>query len=218
MEGKKSIVLYVDLIHTFDALEDAEAGKLIKHIFRYVNDLSPVAPDKITQIAFEPIKLQLKRDLKKWEEIRGKRSEAGKASASKRQQVSTSVETSQQVPTVNVTVTDTVIVSKYTFDQFWDLYAKKIDAHKCKIKWDKLDDDTKEKIMTTLPDYISSTPDTKYRANPLTWINGKRWEDEIVYGKKKCYITDVNGGYYNDLSQVEIDSLKNQGKKVQVCS
>jgi len=67
-DNKKSVILYCDVIHTFEVLEDDEAGRLIKHYLRYVNDLNPVAPDKLTQIAFEPIKQQLKRDLIKWED------------------------------------------------------------------------------------------------------------------------------------------------------
>jgi hypothetical protein len=114
-ENKKSVILYCDTIHTFEALEDAEAGKLIKHFLRYVNDLNPTAPDKLTQIAFEPIKQQLKRDLQKWETIIEKRSEAGKASANKRQQIatnSTHVESVQQKATkATVSVTDTVNVN-----------------------------------------------------------------------------------------------------------
>jgi predicted RNA-binding protein with RPS1 domain len=84
-EGKKSIVLYTDLLATFEKLNDDEAGRLIKHLFRYVNDLNPDS-DRMTEILFEPIKQQLKRDLEKWEGIKDKRSEAGKAGANKRWQ------------------------------------------------------------------------------------------------------------------------------------
>ena len=66
------------LIHTFEQLTDAQAGRLVKHLFRYVNDQNPSAPDKITSIAFEPIKQQLKRDLKKWEKYIEKQKENGK--------------------------------------------------------------------------------------------------------------------------------------------
>lgn len=76
-ENKKSVILYVDLINTFEELSDDEAGRLIKHFFRYVNDKNPEPPDRITKIAFEPIKQQLKRDLVKWENKKSKRSEAG---------------------------------------------------------------------------------------------------------------------------------------------
>lgn len=110
-ENKKSFLLYADFLTLFEELTDEEAGKLVKHVFRYVNDLEPEAPDRLTKIAFEPIKQQLKRDLGKWDIIRGKRSEAGKASAEARkntkqnQQMSTHVESVKQTstnPTVNV--------------------------------------------------------------------------------------------------------------------
>ena len=64
-ENKKSVLLYCDIIHTVEGLTDKEAGKLFKHYLRYINDLNPVVPDKVTQLVFEPIKQALKRDLKK---------------------------------------------------------------------------------------------------------------------------------------------------------
>lgn len=62
-EGKKKIVVYRDWINTFEELTDEEAGKLIKHFFRYINDLNPEPPDRVTKLLFEPIKQTLKRDL-----------------------------------------------------------------------------------------------------------------------------------------------------------
>jgi hypothetical protein len=80
-ENKKSFILYCDQKGVWDKLDDAQAGRLIKHIISYVNDDNPVAPDFITELAFEPIKASLKRDLKKWENQQEQRSEAGKRSA-----------------------------------------------------------------------------------------------------------------------------------------
>jgi hypothetical protein len=77
-EGKNKIIVYKDWIKKFEALKDAEAGKLIKHFFRYVNDLNPVAPDRITELSFIDIEQTLKRDLKKWESFVEKQSENGK--------------------------------------------------------------------------------------------------------------------------------------------
>lgn len=85
-DGKKSFVLYSDLIHTVEHLKDIQAGKLFKHILKYVNDQNPETNDPIVKLAFEPIKQQLKRDLRDWEEKKVKRSEAGKAGADKRWQ------------------------------------------------------------------------------------------------------------------------------------
>ena len=76
-EDKSSFVLYCDLVHTVSKLSDVDAGLLFKHILDYVNDNDPTTDNFIVEIAFEPIKQQLKRDLRRWENIRVKRVEAG---------------------------------------------------------------------------------------------------------------------------------------------
>ena len=77
-ENKRSFILYADQIGVFEKLPDDVAGKLIKIIFDFVNDRNPEPEDILLQVCFEPIKLQLKRELKTWEAQRSKRSEAGK--------------------------------------------------------------------------------------------------------------------------------------------
>ena len=66
-KDKQSFVLYCDVSHTVKLLDDETAGKLFKHILAYVNDENPADSNPIVQIAFEPIKQSLKRDLKKYE-------------------------------------------------------------------------------------------------------------------------------------------------------
>ena len=78
MQGKKSFVLYTDQREVFDELSDEDAGKLIKHIFAYVNDEDPITEEKLIKVAFLPIKTQLKRDLKMWDIKKEQRAEAGK--------------------------------------------------------------------------------------------------------------------------------------------
>lgn len=63
---KKNFLLYKDMISSFEKLTNEEAGKLIKHIFRYVNCLNPITEDRITELMFEPIKQTLERDLDNW--------------------------------------------------------------------------------------------------------------------------------------------------------
>ena len=74
---KKGFILYADQKELFDQLPNEKAGELIKHIFSYVNDDNPVTEDLLINLAFTPIKQQLKRDLQKFEEVKLKRSEAG---------------------------------------------------------------------------------------------------------------------------------------------
>lgn len=77
-ENKKSFLMYCDWEAIFEQLDDTEAGILIKHIFKYTNDRNPSLTDRMLNIAFEPIKIQLKRDLKKWESEKDKKSDGGK--------------------------------------------------------------------------------------------------------------------------------------------
>jgi hypothetical protein len=80
-ENKKSFVLYSDSQGLINQLPDDIAGRLFKHIYAYVNDENPISDELLLNIAFEPIKMQLKRDLEKWEQTLEGRSKAGKASA-----------------------------------------------------------------------------------------------------------------------------------------
>ena len=62
MSDKKSFILYLDQKELFDSLPDEIAGKLIKHIFSYVNCEEPTSDDLIINVAFASIKQSLKRD------------------------------------------------------------------------------------------------------------------------------------------------------------
>jgi hypothetical protein len=76
-ENKKSFILYCDQQGIFNQLPDEIAGRLIKHIFAYVNDESPTTDELIINIAFEPIKQQLKRDLQKYQQFVDKQRDNG---------------------------------------------------------------------------------------------------------------------------------------------
>lgn len=68
-EDKNSFIFYTNWLHVFDKLSDEEAGMLIKHMLRYVNDINPVAPNRIIELVFEPLKQVLKKDLKRYKTV-----------------------------------------------------------------------------------------------------------------------------------------------------
>ena len=123
-DNKKSFVLYSDLIHTVSKLPNEKAGELFKHILEYVNDTNPTTEDLLIQIAFEPIKQSLKRDLKKWSDGSDDRVEkarkAGLASAEARrlkQLESTKSNSVVENPTKStVSVSDSVNVNDNVSD------------------------------------------------------------------------------------------------------
>jgi hypothetical protein len=108
-EGKKSFLLYCDILEMVEELPMEKRGELFTIILQYVNDKNPVVEELLLKTAFAPIKMQLKRDLKRYESIVESRRIAGLASADKRkqnQQVLTSVNRCQQDAT-NSTDNDT---------------------------------------------------------------------------------------------------------------
>jgi hypothetical protein len=116
MDGKKSVILYCDIIHTVEKLDNETAGLLFKHYLRYVNDLEPKTDNQIVDIIFESIKQNLKRDLKKYKKKQLQWSEAGKRSAevrsvNKKERTLTNVGSRSTDLTVNVNVNDNVNVN-----------------------------------------------------------------------------------------------------------
>jgi len=68
-QGKKSFIAYCDWMETFESLPDDKAGQLVKHLFRYVNDMNPKTDDLLINAVFVNIKQTLKRDLDKWDKF-----------------------------------------------------------------------------------------------------------------------------------------------------
>ena len=110
-KDKKSFVAYCDWLESFEELTDEEAGRLAKHLFRYVNDLNPEAPDKITKMCFIPIKQSLKRDLVKYEERADRARENGaKGGRPKTQKTQSVISEPKKPDSVSVSVNDSVNV------------------------------------------------------------------------------------------------------------
>jgi len=65
--GKKSFILYCDLLDSVEHLTNEELGGLFRHVLQYVNDLNPVLEDRLLQTAWKPIQRVLKADLVKYE-------------------------------------------------------------------------------------------------------------------------------------------------------
>jgi hypothetical protein len=89
------------------------------------------------------------------------------------------------------------------FEDFWNAYDKKVDTKKCKEKFFKFAESQRNMIMNTVQSYVLSTPEKKFRKNPLTWLNGEGWKDEIH--KSPIKINDRKPISYEDLMNAETD-------------
>ena len=79
-------------------------------------------------------------------------------------------------------------VTFLSFDDFWNVYANKKDVKKCMEKYSKIKENDRQLIKERLPLYIETTTtdksgNLKFRKNPLTWLNGECWNDEIEQTK-----------------------------------
>ena len=66
------------------------------------------------------------------------------------------------------------------FDDWWNLYDKKIDRTKCEAKWKRLKQKEREDAFAHTKLYVEATPEVKYRRNPETYLNNKNWNDKYL--------------------------------------
>jgi len=198
MDGKKSVILYCDIIHTVEKLDNETAGLLFKHYLRYVNDLEPKTDNQIVDIIFESIKQNLKRDLKKYKKKQLQWSEAGKRSAevrsvNKKERTLTNVGSRSTDLTVNVNVNDNVNVNVN------DILNKR------KVQFKKLLNPFLEKYGSNLlKDFYSYWSEHN--------INGKKMRFE--YSKNQPF--DINRRLQTWLNRQDFKKEKSFGKKEKV--
>lgn len=201
-KDKKSFMLYIDQMGTFNKLTDEQAGKLIKHIFKYCNDEEPES-DFVTELAFESIKQALKRDLKKYENICSRNSSNGsKGGRPKKPKEPSGLLGNPEKPKKADSDSDSDRdrdIKQKAFVSFWNTYPKKVQKNGCKDKFLKLKQSEIDIILNTLDNFISYKPFKDYtHPNPMTYLNQKRWNDEIgevtktEYSKfKRLHLTQV---------------------------
>ena len=222
-KDKKSVLIYVDWIATFNKLEDDEAGRLIKHFFSYVNDLNPTS-DRLTELLFEPIKQQLKRDLKAYEQtcqrnslnasLRWNKNNATACDRIRKDAKHADNDNDNDNDKDNdkeeketIKKTNTI----FSFDEFWETYNKKTGRVNCERIYARLKDKDYAKIKETLPIYLErlKDKDKQYQKNPQTYLNGRYWEDEIYQEAKTIEPTKPALPYegFNPLS-IDLSKLK----------
>lgn len=192
-QGKKSFIAYSDWDGMFQALPDEIAGKLIKHIFSYVNDRNPQSEDYIINALFEQVKSTLKRDLKKWEEQREQRSLAGKKSAeirsTKFNDRSTVANETERNPTVNVN--DNVTVNVINTDDTHSVFADRLLNPESELDKEAIEISAKKKVTKQiLIEFNANLKNSnkhhshfsEYKKHLVNWLSKKK--EDISQTKK----------------------------------
>lgn len=182
-KDKKSFILYSDAIHTVEKLSDTDAGQLLKHLLRYVNDQNPTTDNPLVEIAFEPIKQQLKRDLVKFEDVKVKRSEAGKAGATKRwQMLSNDNKGTQTIANIAVNDNDNVnVISKDIYRSFAHLSISNADVEKLLDKYsiNEIDD-----VLDSIENFKGNKKYTSLYLTANKWLSKNKKTTEVEEPKE----------------------------------
>ena len=187
--GKKSFIAYCDWLETFEELDDAEAGRLVKHLFRYVNDLDPQTEDKLTKMTFIPIKQTLKRDLKKHEAVIERNRENGAKGGRPKKPTGLSGLNEKPKKADSDNDSDNVNDNKDIYMSFKHLKITKAECIELNKNY------TKEQIDTILEAIQNYKGNTKYVSLYLTaknWLkkeygeNGNKQLDPLVEHVKKA--------------------------------
>jgi (p)ppGpp synthase/HD superfamily hydrolase len=182
-KDKKSFILYSDAIHTVEKLSDTDAGQLLKHLLRYVNDQNPTTDNPLVEIAFEPIKQQLKRDLVKFEDVKVKRSEAGKAGANKRwQDIANANKGIQTIANIAVNDNDNVnVISKDIYRSFAHLSISNSDVEKLLDKYsiNEIDD-----VLDSIENFKGNKKYTSLYLTANKWLSKNKKSTEVEEPKE----------------------------------
>ena len=182
-KDKKSFILYVDQKDLFNKLPNEIAGKLIKHIYSYVSDENPESDDLIVNIAFEPIKQQLKRDLKLFEEKRIKRSEAGLAGANKRwQPIANDSKRINDIAKIADNVNDNVnVISKDIYRSFAHLSITNADVEKL---LDKYSINEIDEVLDSIENFKGNKKYTSLYLTANKWLSKNKKTTEVEEPKE----------------------------------
>ena len=66
------------------------------------------------------------------------------------------------------------------FEQFWNLYDKKVGKDRSIKAFKKLNQSEVSEMMAFIPKYKQAQPDKQFRKNPEAFINNKGWLDELI--------------------------------------
>jgi len=119
-------------------------------------------------------------EIKHFQAKRQQASNAGKASAKRRNNIrSTDVQ-----PTNNhKPITNNQIDKEYIdrFDDFWKHYPRKVSKPNALKAWLKVkpDDELTKTIISAISKQNLSGKEEQFIPHPASWLNGKRWEDEV---------------------------------------
>lgn len=176
---RKSFIVHIDTLDVIDSLSNDDVANIFRAIKNYHNGEAVNLTGPVAAI-FTLFKNQFERDATKYE----KTCEKNRENVLKRWEKNNTTVNDRKRPNTKHTDSDSKNDSdneskKIDFSVFWLLYPRKEAKPKAKEKWDKLQKETQEKIISTLPTFLKGK-DIQFVPMPVTYFNNQRWDDELT--------------------------------------
>lgn len=206
MAKPKGIMLYFDIKEPLSDFTDAERGQLIWALLEYGENQTVPQLSGMLKTAFDFIKKDVDRDIEKY----NNRCQRNKDNISKRYDRIPSYTNDNDCIPSNVNKDKDKDKDKikennnllslpqnaHAFYAFWGAYPKKKGKQAAEKAFEKLkpDDELLNIILTALEEQKKSAEWQKDNGQfipyPATWLNGKRWEDELTATDYQQKISD----------------------------
>ena len=186
---------YQDFIFGTGFMEDKYIGQYIK-ILCHLADKGRLSEEQVLSICkasaiHKSIQDKLEVDNDGYyfnERLRGEVDKRKKFTESRRKNAASAKHMHKHMEDENENEDVNVIVIKdnveFPFDEFWNLYDKKVGRPKCEKKWNNLTSNEQALAMIFIPEYKTAQPEKRYRKNPETFLNNKGWHDEIITNQR----------------------------------
>jgi hypothetical protein len=230
---KSSFLIHVDSLAILDKITDEQAGILFKAIHYYQKHGSLPEMDLLIEIAITPFINQFARDEVKYQKIvernhingeKGGRPIKNQLHKPKKPnglignpKEPNETQDNPEKPKKPVSDNDSDSVNdndnkkdKIPFDEFWNLYDKKVgDRKKLQKKWDGFSKELQEQILIHVVAYKAATSDKQYMKNPEAYFNQKTWNDEIIHRTGTPSLVYSNGSRpYNQNEDLEVKRME----------
>jgi uncharacterized protein YdaU (DUF1376 family) len=132
-------------------------------------------------------------EISSYREFLNKKSMAGRASAEQRKNIrSTPVQQTFNDSSTDVQLTNNhkpitnINIYNDQFEAFWKVYPKKVSKENAKKAWLKIkpNDELIAKITKAVKDQKLSEREQQFIPHAASWLNAKRWEDEVTTVQK----------------------------------
>lgn len=177
-------------------LSDAEAGRLMKAIWSYTMTGEQQNLSGAERGIFALILMTLSQDEEQAIDLSRKRAEAGAIGGRQRQanqaianfainEIANQANASNKNKSKNIETEKEKEVKEKLFSRFWESYPRHENKPAAKKAFERLkpDEDLLQIMLTAIEKQKSSAQWQEdgghYIPHPATWLNGRRWEDEL---------------------------------------